>query len=331
MLKAPLAILFSALLGGTALAQAPVAAKAPAASQANVVNPQFASPPTGDDSGHNPDPWEPLNRKLYGVFQAIDPVLIRPPAVFYKHAAPRPVRTGLRNAFSNLHEPVIFINDMVQFHFTDAGTTLGRLALNSTIGVAGLFDPATTVGLAFHDNGFGTTMGRYGAPAGPYIFIPVLGPSDLRDVIGYGLDSLSDPLTWIRFTGRWELSAGRTVIGGLDQRANADGQLKQINSMATDPYATIRSLYLQNRKAQISGGQVNVDTLPSFGDEPTGEPNQAPAPGSATTNSGPVQGEAAALPDRTPPTTTTTPPATDAGAQTPAPQADQPAPSTPHE
>ncbi len=326
MLKAPLAILFSALLGGTALAQPapPPAAQTPA----NVVNPQFAAPASGQDAGHNPDPWEGLNRKLYGIFQKLDPVLLRPPAVFYMHATPRPVRTALRNAFSNLHEPVIFINDMVQFHFIDAGTTLGRLSLNSTVGLAGLLDPATAVGLPFHDNGFGTTMGRYGAPAGPYIFIPVLGPSDVRDVIGYGLDSLSDPLTWIRFTGRWELSAGRTVIGGLDQRANADGQLKQINSMATDPYATIRSLYLQNRKAQITGGQVNVDSLPNFGDEPSAAPNQAAAPGSPNTNSGPVQGEAAAIPDRTAPTTTAAP-ATDPNAQS-APASNETPASSPH-
>ncbi len=326
MLKAPLAILFSALLGGTAFAQPaqPQAAQAPA----NVVNPQFATPASGENAGHNPDPWEGLNRTLFGIFQKLDPVLLRPPAVFYKHATPRPIRTGLRNAFSNLREPVIFINDMVQFHFIDAGTTLGRLSLNSTVGLAGLFDPATAVGLPFHENGFGTTMGRYGAPPGPYIFIPVLGPSDVRDVIGNGLDALSDPLTWIRFTGRWELNAGRVVISGLDQRANADAQLKQINSMATDPYATIRSLYLQNRKAQISGGQINVDSLPSFGDEPEAAPNQATIPGSPNTNGGPVQGEAAALPDRTAPTTTAAP-ATDPNAQS-APQDTRPPASSPH-
>lgn len=279
MLRAPLAIAISALLGGTALAQTPAPAGPPAQDQAQL-------PASTAGLGRNPDPWEPLNRKLYGFFQAIDPVLFRPPAIFYKRATPRPVRTGLRNAFSNLREPVIFINDMAQFHFIDAGTTFGRLAVNSTVGLAGLFDPATNLGLAYHANGFGTTLGRYGVPAGPYLFIPVAGPSDLRDVIGVGLDALSDPLTWIRFTGRWEVNAGRVVITGLDQRANSDAQLKQINSMATDPYATIRSLYLQNRKAEITGGQVNVNSLPDFGDEagaagapssPTGNAPGAPA------------------------------------------------------
>ena len=105
-------------------------------------------------------------------------------------------------------------------------------------------------------------------PPGPYIFIPVLGPSDVRDIVGYGVDAASDPLTWIRYTGRWEVGAAKTVVGGLDTRANADAQLKQIDAMATDPYATVRSLYLQNRQAQITGGKVNVQDLPDFGSEP---------------------------------------------------------------
>ncbi len=314
--RTPLAIALSVLLGGTALAQTPQ--NAPAGFPAVAMTP-----------GLNPDPWEGVNRKLYGVFQKLDAYAIRPAAVFYKHATPRPIRTGLRNGFSNLHEPVIFVNDLFQFHFTDAGVTLGRLTLNSTVGLAGIFDPATSAGLPFHENGFGTTLGRYGTPTGPYLFIPVIGPSDVRDAIGSGIDALTDPLTWIRFTGRWELGAGKTVIGGLDTRANADEQLKQINATATDPYASIRSLYLQNRQAQITGGQVNVNSLPDFGDEPAAAPNQAASPGQAGTNPGDTPlGEAAALPDRSAPTTTGgqagAPDAQPATAPQPEPDATQP-------
>ncbi len=236
-----------------------------------VVNPTAAAPASGVAIGPNPDPYENLNRKSYALFRYLDRKAIRPASVFYAHAVPHVVRRGLHNAIQNVGEPVIFFNDVLQLHPQAAAQTLGRFAINSTVGVAGLGDPATSSGIPYHQNGFGTTMGRYGVPAGPYVFIPVLGPSDVRDLVGGGVDALSAPLTWIRYTGRWEVGAASTIVGGLDTRANADPQLKQIDSMATDPYATVRSLYLQNRQAQITGGQVNVNDLPDFGPEPVGD------------------------------------------------------------
>lgn len=259
------AILICGSVQSLARAQAPAAA-----------GPTVADPSTAVTPGPNPDPWESLNRKTYAVFQSADRVAIRPAAIFYSRATPKPLQLGLRNAFRNLHEPIVFVNDVFQAKFQTAGVTLGRLAINSTVGVAGLFDPATGAGLPYHNNGFGTTLGRYGVPPGPYLF--GAGPTDVRDAIGSGIDILTDPLTWINFDGRLGFGIGRGAVSLLDERAEADPQLKALKAMSTDEYASLRSLYLQNRAAEISGGQVNVNDLPSFGDEPSSPPNSASPP-----------------------------------------------------
>ncbi len=285
-------ILIGSVVQCQALAQAPA-----------VVGPTIATSSAAVTPGPNPDPWESLNRKVFAGFQSADRVAIRPAAIFYSRATPKPLQTGLRNAFRNLHEPIVFVNDVFQMRLQNAGVTLGRLALNSTVGVAGLFDPATGAGLPYHNNGFGTTLGRYGVPPGPYLF--TAGPSDLRDTIGSGVDILTDPFTWINFHGRLEFGVGRGLVSVLDDRAQADPQLKALNAMSTDEYASLRSLYLQNRAAEISGGQVNVNDLPSFGDEPSGPPNRAGTPGAPPAAiPTPGEGDASALPSMAAPTTT---------------------------
>ena len=304
MLRLSLLITAAALASGSAAtAQTGLGAMGgPAAGAApTVVNPTVSAPASGVATGPNPDPYEKFNRKSYRLFVYLDRHAIRPASVFYAHAVPKVARTGLHNAIQNVGEPVIFFNDVVQLRPVAAAQTLGRFAINSTIGVAGLGDPATASGVPYHQNGFGTTMGRYGVPSGPFLFIPVLGPSDVRDLVGGGVDAVSDPLTWINYTGRWAVNASKTVIGGLDTRAEADPQLKSLDAMATDPYASLRSLYLQNRQAQITGGQVNVNDLPDFGPA-SSAPNEAGQPGAPRAAIGP-SGAAAALPDEAAPTT----------------------------
>ena len=251
-------LITAALVGGpAAMAQTGLdAVGGPAARRAapTVVGSTVPVRASGVAIGPDPDPYEKLNRKSYALFRYLDRHAIRPASVFYAHAVPKVARTGLHNAIQNVGEPVIFFNDVLQLHPTAAAQTLGRFAINSTIGVAGLGDPATAEGVPYHQNSFGTTMGRYGVPAGPFLFIPVLGPSDVRDLVGGGVDTLTDPLTWISYTGRFAVNASRTVVSGLDTRANADPQLKQLDALATDPYASLRSLYLQNRQAQITRG-----------------------------------------------------------------------------
>jgi phospholipid-binding lipoprotein MlaA len=287
------------LLGG--LAQSHAMAQSPA-----VVGQTVAVPPAAVSPGPDPDPWERLNRKTFALFQSADRVAIRPAAIFYSRATPKPLQVGLRNAFRNLHEPIVFVNDVFQVRFQNAGVTLGRLAINSTVGFAGLFDPATGAGLPYHNNGFGTTLGRYGVPPGPYLF--GAGPTDVRDAIGSGVDILTDPLTWINFDGRLGFGISRGVVTVLDDRAEAEPQLKALKAMSTDEYASLRSLYLQNRAAEITGGQVNVNDLPSFGDEPSGPPNQAGTPGAPPAAlPTPGAGDAGALPSMSAPTTTPPP------------------------
>ena len=295
LLMSAAAILVCGFVSSEALAQTP-----------GVVGQTVAVPPAAVDPGPNPDPFEHMNRKVFALFQGADRVALRPAAIFYSRATPKPLQIGLRNAFRNLHEPIVFVNDVFQVRFENAGVTLGRLALNSTVGLGGLFDPATDAGLPYHNNGFGTTLGRYGVPPGPYLF--GAGPTDVRDAIGSGIDTLTDPLTWINFDGRLGFGIGRGVVSALDDRAQADPQLKALSAMSTDEYASLRSLYLQNRAAEITGGQVNVNDLPSFGDEPSGPPNQAGTPGAPPAALPAPAGDAGALPSMAAPTTT--PPST---------------------
>jgi phospholipid-binding lipoprotein MlaA len=239
----------------------------------------FAQTPTAPA---NPDPWERTNRKFYNFHQSIDRAALRPAALGYRKAVPSPLRTGLRNAISNVGEPVVFANDVLQLRFGRAARTFTRFVGNSTIGIGGFVDIAGKTGLPHRDNGFGATLARYGAKPGPYLFIPLAGPSTRRDAFGAVVDIFTDPFTWVRFPGRFAMNTTRIVVGGLDKRAEFDQQLETINATATDPYATLRSLYLQNRQATLDGGEVNVEALPDFDDPGAGAAPPADAPAEPT-------------------------------------------------
>ena len=199
------------------------------------------------------DPFESLNRRFYAIHQGIDHAVLRPLALGYSHATAGPIGKALHNFVTEIGEPVVFGNDVLQLRIKRAATTLARFVLNGTVGLAGLLDPATGMGLPYHDNGFGTTLGRYGIRPGPYIFLPLVGPTTLRDLIGTGMDFYSDPLGRFHYHDRGDVLVGITVISGLDERANAESDLQQIEAMGTDSYATLRSLYTQKRAADIHG------------------------------------------------------------------------------
>lgn len=243
---------------------------------AKTVSPERAARATGAAS----DPLEPLNRKIFAFNQVLDKVLIRPLAVFWHHAAPKPIRQGINNFLSNLGEPVVFINDVLQGHPATAAGTATRFVANSTIGLLGVLDVTGATGLPHHDNGFGLTLGRWGVKSGPYLYLPLLGPSTLRDGIGEGIDVAANPLTYARNTGDGGLTTGLGVIGGLDARAEADSDLKALQALSTDPYAALRSFYLQNRQAQITGGKIDLDALPDFDDPGAGPTSPAASPAS---------------------------------------------------
>ncbi len=249
------------LLAGAVLASLSTALAPAALAQTRTGQP----PPTVAAS----DPWEGANRKLYEVGRVIDYVAVRPAAVFYHHATPTPVRRGVTNVLSNMSQPVVVINDVLQLRPANAARSLTRLVVNSTAGVGGVFDVASRAGIPYHRADFGQTLGRYGVPSGAYIFVPVLGPTTVRDGFGRVVDAVLDPLNTIRYDGRDALVPSRAVLNGLDARDRADPLLKDIERTATDPYVTTRSLYLQNRRAAISGKNAptpkDVEALPDFG------------------------------------------------------------------
>jgi phospholipid-binding lipoprotein MlaA len=228
------------------------------------------------------DPWEPANRTFYMVHRVLDDNVFSKIAAIFK-AIPAPIRTVVRNVIANLGEPGVAANDLLQGHPEVTARTLGRFATNTTVGIGGMIDVAAKVGLPHHNNDFADTFGRWGAPPGPYLFITMIGPTTVRDEAGAIADTLTDPFTWSRFYHRWTAIDARTIWGGLDEQAEADAQLRAIDNMSTDSYATLRSLYLQNRAAVIAAppgaepGAGPGPALPDFGDAPGA--GAAPAPG----------------------------------------------------
>ncbi len=186
------------------------------------------------------DPAEPLNRQLYAVHQGIDKVVLRPVAVAYRDVVPRPVRSGVRNLLENLRTPVILVNDMLQGEPRRAGDTLGRFLINSTLGLGGLFDVAgSQFGVASHSEDYGQTLAVWGVGDGPYLFVPVLGPSNPRDLLGFGLGIASDPLTWVgqgaTVSGLGYSRTGMTVVDTRESLIDTLDAVERTSLTATQP------------------------------------------------------------------------------------------------
>jgi phospholipid-binding lipoprotein MlaA len=237
--------------------------------------PQAAAKSTVDATSPSAgDPWEKFNRSMFRFGMAIDHAFVRPVAKAYLHLTNQPVRDHIHNVIQNLDQPVVFVNDVLQLRPRRAGRTLGRFFANSTLGLAGIFDIAARDGLPQRDNDFGATLAHYGVGPGPYLFLPLLGPSTVRDLTGHGVDFVADPVIYVRFHGDTAFDIARTAVGALDDRARIDADLDSVQATAADPYAAIRSIYRQKRAADLSGGQSAFDTLP---DLPADPPAEAPA------------------------------------------------------
>jgi phospholipid-binding lipoprotein MlaA len=202
----------------------------------------------------NNDPAEPFNRAMFDVHQGIDRAVLRPVARGYRAAVPAPIRTGIRNVLGNLRTPVILANDMLQGEPRRAGDTLGRFLINSTVGLGGIFDVAASeFGVRGHTEDFGQTFARWGIGEGPYLFVPVLGPSNPRDLTGFALGIAADPLTWVgQGTAVTALGASRTGMTAIDTREALLDPLDELERSSLDPYATLRSVYRQRRQAEIA-------------------------------------------------------------------------------
>ena len=228
------------------------------------------------------DPWEHLNRRFFASHDKFDRRFIRPVAMAYGKIVPKFLRIGLGNFLSNLREPVVFANDVMQLRFKTAGKTVARFVANSTFGLGGTVDMAKDNGLPRHDNGFGDTLGHYGVGPGPYLYLPLTGPTDVRDLLAAVVDRAAQPVNYAQFHGRTAYLLGTGGANMLQQRIDADADLIKIDEMGTDAYATLRSLYLQNREAEIKGEpEIKVEDLPDFGAAPEPEPETETAPQSA--------------------------------------------------
>lgn len=230
--------------------------------------------------GSEVDPLEKANRVGFAIYQFFDRNVIRPAALTYQKVLPGPLRDGIRHVLDNLGEPRTAANDVLQFRFEKAATAAIRFATNSTVGVFGFFDVATHLGVPRHENGFDLTLGRWGIKTGPYLFVPFLGPATFRDSIGYTVNVLLDPLNGPIEHAAAYLVVTKGVVGGLDTRARADSELTAVLGDATDPYATMRSLYLQNQQSKIDDNSTAVPALPDFDEDTTPPPG---APGTLVT------------------------------------------------
>jgi phospholipid-binding lipoprotein MlaA len=220
-----------------------------------------ATPPPADDREAveefraNNDPIEPFNRAMYDVNQAVDTVVLRPVALTYRALVPYPVRTGVQNVLSNLRSPVVLLNDALQGETQRFGTTLGRFLLNSTLGVAGIFDVAKEFGLPGHSEDFGQTFAVAGIEEGPYLFLPIIGPSNPRDLVGAAAGIAADPLTWLTFGNRdlaETLAYIRAGVSVVSTREVLLDTLDDVQRTSLDPYATLRSAYRQQRAREIA-------------------------------------------------------------------------------
>ena len=200
------------------------------------------------------DPHERFNRRMFAAQQKFDRKLLRPAALGYRHAVPRPVRGGLRHFFSNLGEPIVFLNYLLQLRPGKAAETAGRFMINSTLGIGGLLDLAKSKGvrLPHRPNGLGDTLGYYGVKPGAYLFLPFIGPTTVRDLLGGQADGLVLPLAVGAPFNKLGYQIPKAVITGLDRREQADDDYRALLDGAVDPYATLRSVYLQERAGEIA-------------------------------------------------------------------------------
>lgn len=263
-----------------AIAASVLAASSPALAEAS-----FEQTPAGVASTTR-TPWDPAekaNRISFSIHETLDRYLFRPAALAYSAVVPKLVRVGLEHVLSNLGEPVVVVNDLLQGRFSKGGEATGRFLVNSTLGVGGLFDVGAKGGLPHHDNGFALTLGRAGVGPGPYLFIPFIGPTTVRDLFGQGVDIVTNPFHWLVHHESDAIIAGTAVAAGLDMRANADADLTALMSNATDPYATLRSVYLQNDESEINDAPAGaVPALPNFDDSPMPPAAAPPSPSPST-------------------------------------------------
>ena len=208
------------------------------------------------------DPWENLNRGTFAFNQKFDKYLLSPVAKGYRFIFPSEIRTGVRNFLSNLSEPWTSINSILQGDFTNTGNAIARFLINSTAGILGIFDVATKIGFEKQKEDFGQTLAVHGVGPGPYLMLPFLGPSTLRDALGKITSLYADPVTLaLERNDKDQWIWIGMAVKGVDFREQNLEKIDNLNATSVDFYATLRSLYLERRSSMIRNQNVN-DTDP---------------------------------------------------------------------
>jgi phospholipid-binding lipoprotein MlaA len=227
------------------------------------------------------DPLEGMNRSIYGFNDKVDSWVLRPIATTYRDYVHQEIRDRVRNFFSNIGDPMIGVNNVLQGKFEDGFSDLVRFGFNSTFGLFGLHDIASDMGYEKHNEDFGQTFGRWGVGSGPYLVIPFLGSSDIRDGIGLGLDYYFDPMTGVR--GK-DLRYGAWAVRVVQTRTDLLDASRILEEAALDRYVFQRDAYFQRRRSLIFDGRppprerepesrVNPDPVPDVGNIATGGPS----------------------------------------------------------
>jgi len=204
------------------------------------------------------DPWESFNRSVDSFNQDFDRSIARPVAQTYKDYTPNAVQSGVSNFFSNLGDILVTLNDLLQFKFKQAASDFSRFTFNTTFGLLGLFDVASHMDLPKHHEDFGQTLATWGVGSGPYLVLPFLGPSTVRDTTGLGVDWQFDPIYDIHdSSARWTA----IVLRAVDTRVSLLEATNMMEKSGIDPYVFMRNAYLQHRESQINGGHTTAPKI----------------------------------------------------------------------
>jgi phospholipid-binding lipoprotein MlaA len=203
------------------------------------------------------DPIEPMNRYFFEVNRGLDELFLKPASAAYAAALPDPVQDSVRSFLRNLSTPLILANDLLQAEGERAEVTLSRFLVNTSIGVLGVFDVATEIGLEYHDEDFGQTMAVAGIPGGPYLMLPLLGPSNPRDLFGRVVEWFVDPVSYV--VGQ-DAQLARTGVTSVDARNRNAKTIDALQQQSVDFYATIREAYRQRRRDEIRNRPTGDDT-----------------------------------------------------------------------
>ncbi|MCB0309970.1 MAG: VacJ family lipoprotein [Bdellovibrionales bacterium] len=219
------------------------------------------------------DPWEKVNRKIFWFNDKVDVNVLEPIAKGYDELLPDRIQTGVGNFFENLRYPTYLVSDLVQFKFSQALHHTGRFLLNTTVGVLGVLDVAADAGLEKHEEDFGVALAYHGLPSGPYVVIPFIGPSNIRDALGRVVDFATSPFYWyssivdVHWQEDWAITSGAKGLDLIDQRADLIEGIESAKSSSLDYYLFMQSAYYQYRLGLLHDGNVPGQKDPFLDDD----------------------------------------------------------------